>query len=188
MATGTLQAKAMADGTLLEFNALVRAHQKQVFRILVSILGDASIAEELTQETFLKAFKAYGGFRGESSVSTWLISIGVNLARDYMRNRRQNFWRGLFRSTDQLDDVAEWVPDQAPRAERALIAQGEVERVMRSVRRLPPKQREVFVLRFLEELTNDEIAGALGLSVGTVKAHLSRAVATVRRAMQEQKQ
>ncbi len=169
-----------------DFDNLMRAHQSRIYRVLWCELRDADAAQTLTQECFLRAYRSRAGFRGEANVSTWLIRIALNLARDYQRNRRSGFWRGLFgRTRTELDSVAAYARDPAPSPERALSARQELEAVMRLVASLTKQQQIVFRLRFVEELSLEEIAQVMGLEPGTVKTHLFRAVSALRRMKQE---
>ena len=183
----TLTARTL---TAEDFNELVRRNQKRIFRLLMSLLRDEDAADSLTQECFLKAYKSRESFRGESSVDTWLFRIAVNLARDFQRNRRQGFWKRLFSDTREQEDgeeasLLEIVADRRSTAEAQLLAREEVATVWTAVQNLSPNQREVFVLRFAEEMSLDEIASTLDLQLGTVKSHLSRALSAVRTRLEE---
>jgi RNA polymerase sigma-70 factor (ECF subfamily) len=151
------------------------------------LLRDEDAADTLTQEVFLRAFEKRAGFRGEARIGTWLVRIALNLARDYRRNRRLAFWRRLVRNSQPRDgaDVAPWVPDPRPSAERTILARQQLAAVRAAVDRLSHRQRVCFLLRFVEAMTLEEIAETLQLDVGTVKAHLSRAVSTLRRRLAE---
>src|SRR4051812_47035942 len=145
--------------TAEDFDELVRRNQKRIFRLLMSLLQDEDAADTLTQECFLRAYKKRASFRGESSVDTWLFRIAVNLARDYHRNKKQGFWKRLFADArDDEDDLpaVDLVADRRSTAEVGLLAKEEVAQVWHTVRRLSPNQREVFVLRFAEEMGLDE--------------------------------
>ena len=169
------------------FDHIVVTHQQRIHRILMTLLRDGDAADTLTQEVFLRAFEKRASFRGEANVGTWLIRIAVNLARDQRRNRRLAFWRHLLRSGRPKDgtDVAPWVADPAPSVERRIVARERLAAVQAVVDRLSHRQRACFVLRFVEAMTLEEIAETLQLEVGTVKAHLSRAVGAVRRQLTE---
>ena len=170
-----------------DFDAVVREHQQRIYRVLNGVLRDEDAADSLTQECFLRAWQQRAGFRGEASVATWLRRIAVNLAIDHQRNRRAGFWRRLFASQPADAEVAAEqmasVPDAAASPERRVLAREQAERVWQIAGRLPMQQRAIFVLRFAEELTLEEIAETLDLKLGTVKAHLFRAVHTVRAEM-----
>lgn len=164
------------------FDELVRLHQQRIYRVLLSLLRDPDAADTLTQECFFRAFQKRASFRGECRVDTWLIRIAVNLATDHVRNRRRAFWSRLIRSdaaTEASADVFD-CPDPAPSAERQLLAREDAAAMWSVVESLSPQQRVVFVLRFVEEMTLEEISRATELEVGTVKAHLHRAVVFVR--------
>ena len=114
-------------------------------------------------------------------MGTWLVRIAVNLARDHQKSRRQSFWRRLIGSTSEdTEAAAAGLPDQQASPERVLLAREATRAVARAVDHLPARQREVFLLRFVEEMTLEVIAQATDLEVGTVKSHLSRALTTVR--------
>jgi RNA polymerase sigma-70 factor (ECF subfamily) len=166
-----------------EFDDLVREHQQRIFRVVMALVRDSELAANLTQDCFVRAYESRASFRGDASVSTWLIKIAMNLVRDHARNRRQAFWKRLFqRPADEAEyeSVAENVKDSRSTPDRLLLAKEELAAVWAAVAELSPQQREVFVLRFSEEMGLDEIALVLEVKVGTVKAHLSRAVTAVR--------
>ena len=163
-----------------EFSAVVTKHRPQIFRFLLSSTRDVDLAETLTQECFLKAHRNWGSFRGESSAMTWLMRIAINLQKDHWRNRRMQFWRLTRTNSVDLDEASEWLPSGERSAEQKLLAKEQVKRVWASVKGLSERQRTVFLLRYVEEQELSEIALATGLSEGTVKAHLSRAVTRVR--------
>ncbi len=166
-----------------EFDALVREHQQRIFRVVIALVRDSDLASNLTQDCFVRAYENRSSFRGDSSVATWLTRIAINLVRDHARSRRHAFWRRLFqRPAEDADPeiLAENVKDSRSTPDRHLLAKEELAAVWTAVAELSPQQREVFVLRFSEEMDLEEIAQVLGLKTGTVKAHLSRAVAAVR--------
>jgi RNA polymerase sigma-70 factor (ECF subfamily) len=163
-----------------EFSRVVEAHRPQIFRFLLASLRDVDLAETLTQECFLKAHRNWGSFRGESSALTWLMRIAINLQKDHWRNRRLQFWRHTRTNSVDLDEASEWLPSGESSAEAQLLARERVKQVWKSVAGLSERQRTVFLLRFVEERDLSEIAQATGLSEGTVKAHLSRALGKVR--------
>ncbi len=166
-----------------EFEGIVRAHQRRVFQVLFSLVRDQDVADNLTQDCFLRAYQKRATFRGEAAVETWLIRIAVNLARDHARSRRLAFWRKLFQRQSPDDAVSTEfdVSDGGPSAERALLAREQLAAVESVLEKISPQQRTAFSLRFFEEMTLEEIAEAMHLEVGTVKAHLFRAVSAVRK-------
>jgi RNA polymerase sigma-70 factor, ECF subfamily len=185
---GTLNPAGIATQALTrglaheEFDDLVREHQQRIFRVVMALVRDSELASNITQDCFVRAYEKRASFRGDASVSTWLIRIAMNLVRDHSRNRRQAFWRRLFQRPEEesAESAAETVRDSRSTPDRQFLAKEEVSAVWNAVAGLPPQQREVFVLRFSEEMSLDEIAQVLDIKLGTVKAHLSRAVAIVR--------
>jgi RNA polymerase sigma-70 factor (ECF subfamily) len=184
MASGTaLEPLAMATAgefAAEEFTCVVERHRPQIFRFLLASTRDVDLAETLTQECFLKAHRNWSRFRGDSSAMTWLMRIAINLQKDHWRNRRMQFWRHTQVNAVDLDEASEWLPSGESSAEKQLLAREQVKRVWESVKGLSERQRTVFLLRYVEERELSEIAQATGLSEGTVKAHLSRALGRVR--------
>jgi RNA polymerase sigma-70 factor (ECF subfamily) len=182
-------ARAQAGLREEEFDSLVRAQQKRIFRLLMTLVRDPDAADTLTQECFLRAYRMRASFRGECKVETWLARIAVNLATDHARSRRVAFWKRLLPVAGREEGNP--LPDPpAPQAspERAAIARQQASRAWAAAERLPAQQKTAFLLRFAEEMTLEEIAGTMGLNEGTVKAHLHRAVAAVRAALQSLEQ
>jgi RNA polymerase sigma-70 factor (ECF subfamily) len=163
-----------------DFTHVVSTHRPQIFRFLLASTRDVDLAETLTQECFLKAHRNWASFRGESSAMTWLMRIAINLQKDHWRNRRMQFWRQTRTNAVDLDEASEWLPSGESSQETALLARERVGQVWQAVEGLSERQRTVFLLRYVEELELSEIARTTGLSEGTVKAHLSRALARVR--------
>jgi RNA polymerase sigma-70 factor, ECF subfamily len=164
-----------------EFDAIVRRHQRRVHRFLLMLLRDPEEADNLTQESFLRAYQNISSFRGESSLETWLLRIAANLARDHARNRKTSFWKRLLGLNDSDEaGAAQRVPSGEASPEQVLLAREDVRAVWEVANQLSQQQRAVFLLRFVEEMELSEIAAALGLQVGSVKTHLFRAVQTVR--------
>jgi RNA polymerase sigma-70 factor (ECF subfamily) len=170
-----------------DFNEVVRLHQQRVYRVLLLLMRDLDTAATLTQECFLRAYEKRASFRGESQVGTWLVRIAVNLARDHRRNRRAGFWRRLvgLEDEDSQDNFPAHLASHQPSAERAIEARQQLEAVWAAADKLPGRQREVFLLRFAEDMTLAEIAETLSLQVGSVKAHLFRALSAVRKQVKE---
>jgi len=170
-----------------EFDTVVAGHRMQIFRFLLASTRDVDLAETLTQDCFLKAHRNWSSFRGESSALTWLMRIAINLQKDHWRNRRLQFWRQTRTNAVDLDEASDWLPSGERTAEQRMLAKEQVSHVWRAVENLSERQRTVFLLRYVEELDLKEIADVTGMGEGTVKAHLSRALAKVRKQLGEQK-
>ena len=192
---GVGEAPAASGIAEREFELLVGLHQRSIYRLLLGLTRDPDAAETLTQECFLKAFQNRNGFRGEASVKTWLMRIAINLAYDHRRSRRVQFWKKLFQRNSEhavqagisppegIEPLLEAVADQRSSAEEQLLAKEHLAAVWEVVARLSTQQRNVFLLRFVEELSLDEIAKAIGVSVPSAKTHLRRATLAVRQAV-----
>jgi RNA polymerase sigma-70 factor (ECF subfamily) len=136
----------------------------------------------------LRAYRSRLEFRGEASVGTWLVRIAINLAADHGRNRRTAFWRRLFpRHRDEANALAaaHVVPDPGASPLRQLMAREQLQAVWVAVDELSANQRTAFVLRFVEEMSIEEISRSMDIEIGTVKSHLARALAAVRRKAKE---
>jgi len=184
MAAGTavkpMTAEAAEEVAAQEFAGVVASHRPQIFRFLLASLRDVDLAETLTQECFLKAHRNWKNFRGDSTAMTWLMRIAINLQKDHWRNRRMQFWRHTRANAVDLDEASDWLQSGERTAEQQMLAREQVAQVWKAVDSLSERQRTVFLLRYVEERELKDIAQAAGLSEGTVKAHLSRALARVR--------
>lgn len=167
-----------AAGDAEAFEQLIDLHGRRTYRMLVRIVGDQTDAEDVLQETFLKAWRALPRFRGDARFSTWLYRIAVNEAN--RRLARESHRRAL-----PLEDTLAEVPDlaagPAARAESA-----ELQRlVSECIEKLPPRYRAAVVLRDIDGLTNDEAAEALGLTVRNFKSRLHRGRMGIRRMLEQ---
>jgi RNA polymerase sigma-70 factor, ECF subfamily len=184
MAAGTaLEPMTMATAPEIarrEFSQVAADHRPQIFRFLLASTRDPDLAETLTQDCLLKAHRNWARFRGEASPLTWLMRIAINVQKDHWRNRRIQFWRATRTNSVDVDEASDWLPSSGASPEQQLLMREQVKQIWRVVDELSPRQKSVFLLRHVEELEIAEIAAATGLSEGTVKAHLSRALARVR--------
>jgi RNA polymerase sigma-70 factor, ECF subfamily len=179
----TIEKKEQAVLELADFDEVVRLYRPRILRFLLSSLTDRDAAETLTQECFLKAWNARHQFRGDSSLSTWLTRIAVNLMRDHLRSRSLRFWQKTRGTALDVMDISDWIPDGRSTPESAALARDQVAAVWKAVDELSPQQRTVFVLRFVDEMELEEIAETIGMNLSTVKSHLYRALAILRERM-----
>ncbi len=152
--------------------ALYDAHVDRVYRLAYRFAGDADLARDFTQDTFIKAFASLGSFKRRSSLSTWLHSIGVSVALNGLRSVR----RLRERETTAVDEATLG-------AVRAGSEPDLKERLARAIDALPDGYRTVFVMHDVEGYTHEEIGVVLGIESGTSKAQLSRARAKLRTAL-----
>lgn len=163
-----------------DFDSLAETYRPRIFRFILASLRDPETAENLTQDCFVRAYKARAQFRGESRLGTWLMQIAANLVRDHHNSSRLRFWRRSLRSDVDLSDAGDRVPDQQRSPEAIASAKEQVRAIWNAAADLSERQRTVFLLRFVEDMELLEIAAVTGMKEGTVKAHLFRALQAVR--------
>ena len=163
-----------------DFDLIVRLYRPKIFRFVLASLREQDAAETLTQDCFLRAYNYRDHFRSECSVNTWLMQIAVNLVRDHVKNRRLQFWRRTQRKGRPVQEIINLVPTGQQSSEEIALLQERVREVWSVADSLSEKQREVFLLRFVEDMDLPEIADATGMKLGTVKTHLFRGLQIVR--------
>jgi RNA polymerase sigma-70 factor (ECF subfamily) len=165
----------LRSGDQQAYREVVDEYSARVYRLALGMLGDPSEAEDALQETFLSVFRGLPSFRGDSGIGTWIYRIAANASLTRLRRRKDTV--SLDESAEdggepqiaQPSDVWDWDPEQA-----ALT--GEVRQVMaQAVAELPDTLRIVFLLRDVEDMSADEVASALRLTVPAVKSRLHRA-------------
>lgn len=163
------------------FDGWMAAEQKRIFLLCLRLLRDSEDADTATQDTFLKAYRALERAEVEPLIEPgkWLTRIAVNTCLDRLRSQRWRFWRRRARPGDEQTVLA-LAPCPGPTPEQAVHARQVGERLRLALAKLPDRQRSVFVLRHFEDQSLQEIGALLGLEVGTVKAHLSRALVKLR--------
>src|SRR5438552_17492225 len=177
---GTPEPPGTGDEDCSDFEAIVQAYRPRVFRFLLASLRDRDTAENLTQDCFLRAYRARDQFRGASSRATWLMQIAINLVRRHESNNRLKFWRRALRTDLNPTDLRDWIADHQVSQEAAVLAKEQVQAIWSVVAQLSERQRTVFLLRFVEDMDLLEIAAATGMKEGTVKTHLFRALQSIR--------
>lgn len=163
-----------------DIEGVMRLYRARILRYAMFAVRDRDAAETITQDCFLKAYRARESFRGDCSLSTWLMQIAVNLVRDYARSKQFQFWKRAQTSAIDVAEVTEFLPHPGGSAESGLLAREHLKAVWAAVDKLSKMQREVFLLRFVEEMELREIADLMGMKESTVKSHLYRALNSVR--------
>ena len=166
---------AVQAGDIQSFEALMSRYERRIFRLARNVTQNASDAEEVTQEVFLKAFKNLKSFRGNSRFYTWLVRIAINEALMKLRRRRPNHV--------SLDEPIEVEEDFVPReiedwrsTPEEQYSQNQLAEILaRVIGALPAKLRAVFQLRDIEKLSTEETAQLLSISIPAVKSRLLRA-------------
>ena len=172
---GNLIAEAAA-GKTAAFEKLTAPLADSLYSIIAGIAGQTD-AEDVLQETLLNAYKGMGGFRGESSFSTWMTRIAVNAARSYLRKKRPEV-APVPASDGEEDcpaDPFDAMASPGPSPAEVLAVQEDKERVGEALTKLPDEEREVLVMREVDGMKYSAIADALEITEGAVRARLHRA-------------
>lgn len=167
MAPVTLEREATGRGTVDEVEALFRTEHRSLLRLATLLLTDRGAAEEVVQDAFVQLQLGWSRVREPERARAWLRSAVLNGARSQLR-RRAVRRRHL-----------EVVPGAAASAETSALASDEHRRVIVALRSLPARQREALVLRYYADLSEAEIAAAMGVSAGSVKTHAHRGIAAL---------
>lgn len=171
--------QAVVDGDTEAFRTLVERHKRRLYAVILKLVGDEDLAEELAQESFVKAYGAISGFRRDSSFGTWLVQIGIHTARDHLRRAKRQRDRAII-SIDALRDThghsLELVDESRAADPGAEVEAREERELMRhALDRLPDEYREVLVLKHFEGWSYEQIADLTGDSIGTLKVRAYRA-------------
>jgi RNA polymerase sigma-70 factor (ECF subfamily) len=173
-----LVARSVAGDTD-SFNELVRRWERPIYALAYRQIGREEDARDVCQETFLRAYRALGGFRGQAKFSSWLYRIALNLCRDWLRRERRAPMVQVPEDVDVADLVAARAPVESFEEHVARRALGRA--VRRALARLPEEQRTVIVLKEYHGLTFQEIAELVGCPLSTVKTRLYQGLVVLRR-------
>ena len=171
-----LDGRALVDACLAgragAFDLIVERHRRHVYQLCYRFVGNHEDASDLSQDVFIRAYRGLRNFRGQSSLSTWLYRIGVNVCLNRVGTRTPR--TEPIEDRQHVDTRAESAPDHLVKGERAA-------RVRRAIARLPRKQRLTLILRMYHELSHREIANTLGSSEGAVKANFFHALGNLKK-------
>jgi len=172
----SLDERALVDACLARtagaFDLVVERHRRRIYQLCYRFVPNHEDANDLSQDVFLRAYRALPNFRGQSSLATWLYRIGVNVCLN--RVTTKTVPSEPLADRQFIDDDAESAPDRMLRAERGA-------KVRSAIAQLPPKQRATLILRMYHEMSHQEIADVLGGSVGAVKANYFHALGNLRK-------
>ena len=177
--------KKAADGSAEAFEQLVVTYQTPIYRLCLRMTGNPEDAADLTQESFLKAWRALDTFRFGSSFSTWLFRLASNTCLDHLRVQKRRPTLSLTLQDEDGEETTLDLPDTAPTPEEAVVALEERERLTRALEQLDPQQRQILTLRVVNDLTYTEIADILEVKEGTVKSRIARARDALRKKYQK---
>ena len=176
--------KAMSD--IPDFESIVAENESKIFNTIYSYTGDYEDALDLTQETFICAYRHIGKFRHKSSISTWLYRIAINLCKKNhsKKRRRALVFTGSLDDPETLQQIAGRASEDRAAIETLTLSE-EHSIIRGEIAALPKKHRAVIILKYLQDLSYEEIANVLGCSIGTVKSRLSRAKENLRQRLEK---
>lgn len=163
------------SGDRRSFSELVKRHQRSMLRLSLRFVRDIDIAEDVTQEAFIKAYEKLNSFEGRASFKSWLFQIGINTARNRLREMK--------RDTVDVDDVHLAVNAEA---EHTLVHTAVAEILQKEVDKLPSKQKTALVLRVYDDLSFNEIAEIMECPYDTAKANYRHALLKLRNILEQQ--
>jgi RNA polymerase sigma-70 factor (ECF subfamily) len=170
------------EGDLDSFNQLVMRWERPIYALVYRVIGREEDARDVAQETFLRAFRALGGFKGQAKFSSWLYRITLNLCRDWIRRQRRTPVAQAPEGVDLLDLASETTPSETI---EELVSRREMSRaVAKAMASLPDEQRTAIILKEYHGLTFQEIADLLGCPLSTVKTRLYQGLTVLRRQLQ----
>ena len=159
------------------FDLVVERHRRGVYRLCYRFVGNHEDASDLSQDIFIRAYRGLRSFRGGSSLGTWLYRIGVNVCLNRVNTKSPR--TEPIEERAHLDARSESATDRMLRAERAVRVRG-------AIAQLPRKQRATLILRMYHEMSHQEIADTLGISVGAVKANFFHALGKLKTLLGDQ--
>jgi RNA polymerase sigma-70 factor, ECF subfamily len=175
-------------GDSAAFEQLVDYYKHRIYNYVLRMVGDPDTAEDIAQETFIRAYSSLASFRGASSIQTWLYRIASNLAIDTMRRRKYRYNSfSLDEPLSTLDsEVSRDIEDDTPGPQRQLQTRQLQQKVTDAIVQLSPKLRTVIILYELQGMSYDEIAEIVGAPLGTIKSRLFNAREQLRELLGDQ--
>jgi len=166
--------RACLAGQREAFNVIVERHRRSVYQLCYRFVGNHEDASDLSQDVFFRAYRGLKGFKGQSSLATWLYRIGVNVCLNRVSAKVPQM--------ESLDARPHQTENDDPA--RRLLRNERAVRVRAAIARLPRKQRVTLILRTYQELSHQEIADILGSSVGAVKANFFHALGNLKKILE----
>ena len=162
------------------FGLLVEKYQTKVYNLALRMCGNEDDAFDLSQESFLRAWRSLGSFQFEASFSTWLFRLSSNICLDFLRAKKRRATVSLTMVSDEDEETQLDLPDAGPTPEEAALAADDRRLLAEALNSLPADFRQIITLRAIDDLSYTQIAEILGIQEGTVKSRLSRARTALR--------
>jgi len=182
-----LTAETSSVSELQEIEGLIRVYRPRLLRFVTFSVRDPDLAESIVQDCFLRAYNSRESFRGDCTVSTWLFGIANNLIRDNLRTRKFQFWRKVRATAVDITEMVSCLPSNESSPEILLLQRERAIQVKEALDGLSVNQRRIFLLRFSEDMSPQEISDSTGMALNTVKTHLYRALVAIRKQLGEVK-
>lgn len=167
--------QAVIDGDTNAFEVLIKEYEKNVYNMALRMTGSREDAEDMSQESFLRAYNSLSLYRGESKFSVWLYRIVSNVCLDFLRGKNRRPTVSLSVENDDGESEEMDIADESQMPERIMDKQLARDTLHRGLASIPPEQRETFLLRELQGLSYEEISTVTGVDIGTVKSRIFRA-------------
>ncbi|MBD3165779.1 sigma-70 family RNA polymerase sigma factor [bacterium] len=178
---GTLFREWLRDDPEQAYAAMVERYYGEIFELTVRIGGSRSEAEDLTQETFIKAYDHLMGFRGQSSPKTWLYRIAINRSIGFTRRMK----RWVMKRGEEGADFPDFEVVEAASQDLITEQKDLASKAHRLIQELPPRQRAALVLRVIEEMPFKQVADSMGITEGAAKANVHQALKKLRRMLED---
>ncbi|MFZ7120897.1 MAG: RNA polymerase sigma factor [Eubacteriaceae bacterium] len=160
--------KKCKNGDISSFEILVNEYSRKVYNIVFRIIGNEEDTKDISQEVFIKIYKKIKTFKEQSELSTWIYRIAVNCAKDHLKKRKENIFVHDFNQSQNNMLSNEDIPEDNVESKE------NTEILINALDRLKQEQREIIVLKDIQDFTYEEISKILKISLGTVKSRLSR--------------
>lgn len=161
------------------FDEIIKRHQQKIYRIVFSLVRNEAETDEIVQQTFVLAFKGLKKFRGDSRIETWLIKIALNSTRTYFRKRK--FLSFFYDNEGNAADIKDDTQNTEKPAENGAVKK----RIDQAITGLPPRQKEVFVMKHLNGFSIAEISQVLNIAQGSVKANIFKAIKNLQKYLED---
>lgn len=166
------------------YRLLVERHSRNVFRLAFRMTGNEQDAEDVVQETFLRAYRQLKNYESRASFATWLFRIAANYSLDLIRSRNRHHENREAGSPEGEFDMMQSIPAQSPTPDRLAMSGQVQERITGALRNLTAQERTAFILRHYEGLSIEEIGNTLGTGSNATKHSIFRAVQKLRRSLE----
>ena len=163
------------------FRELVQDHGDRIYNLALMKCGQVTLAEDITQETFIRVFKGINNFRGQAQLSTWIYRIALNVCHTVLKKESKN----MSTMTD-IRIVSELVAENSD-VEALFVEQSQKQQIRQAIATLPPQQSDSITLFYLREFKYSEVAEIMNIPINTVKSHIRRAKENLRNILQEDK-